>query len=172
MKKHRNDAPFPAAATATLPNRARGAQLANENARKHGTYARDAGRIDRRRTVDRRVLATVEALEDALGPRLTPQRALIVANIGRRLRDLARIEAYVAELGTVVHKRRRDVLPIVEKSWKLLDSINRDLERLGLDVEKIAPRALGDHLADRYGRATEPPDALGDDGEPDEPTRG
>lgn len=138
-----------------VPDRATGGQPRNRNARKHGVYSADAGRIDLRRTVDRRVLATVEALEEALGSRLTPQRALILANIGRWLRDLAKLEAYEAELGTVVHRRRRDVLPVTEKRWKLQESINRAVERLGLDVEPARGKTLEDVVATFEARATE-----------------
>jgi len=167
MKNHRKDGHFAPAATAALPNRARGAQPANANARKHGTYAADAGRIDLRRTVDRRVLATVEALEAALGDRLTPQRALILSNVARWLRDLAKLEAYEDELATIVHRRRRDVLPVTEKRWKLQEAINRAVERLGLDVEPVRGRTLGDLVATYQRRDAEPQDAPEADGEPE-----
>lgn len=144
---------------AARQKRAPGAQRSNRNAVKHGIYARNAGRIDRRRAVDRRVLETIAAIEQAIGPRLTPQRALILANVGRRLRDLARIEAYEDELGTIIARRKRAAWPITEAKWKLLDAINRDLERIGLDVEKRLGPTLDDIRAryaerERYGGRT------------------
>lgn len=115
------------------PKRAPGGQPGNRNAVKHGLYARDAG-IDRRRAVDRGVIETVAGIERALGARLTPLRAALLAHVGRRLLDVAKIDAYEAEIG-MPNLGRRGVLPLIEKKRRLLDSITRDLERIGLDAE-------------------------------------
>jgi hypothetical protein len=118
------------------PKRASSAQPNNINARMHGLRARDAGRIDRRRSVDRRVLETICALEEALGDRLTPQRALILANVGRRLRDLA--------------WSRRAARPVAtysggsERTATVAGEVKRKQKRRGTGcapVEQVVPRS-------------------------------
>lgn len=114
---------------------------------KHGLRAKKASKIDRRRTVDRQVLATIAAIEQKLGEeRLTPQRRLILANVGRQLRDLAKIEDFELEVG-IIDQRRRAPWPIVEAKWKLLDNVARQLERLGLDGPKKKSGSLADVFA-------------------------
>lgn len=92
------------------------------------------------------------AIEEALGERLTPQRSLIIANIGRRLRHLALLEAFEAELGTIGNVRMRAVTPLTESIWKLLDSIERSLERIGLDRTARKAASLADIVAS-FGKA-------------------
>lgn len=121
----------------------------NALSKKHGLHSRAHAKIDRRRTVDRRVIATLRAIEQKLGERLTPQRAVILANIGRQLRDLATIEAFEERVG-IIDKRRRAPWPISEAKWKLLEHVARQLERLGLDGEKKKARSLTDIVA-TYG---------------------
>src|SRR5262249_19281711 len=85
-----------------------GAPIGNKNAQKNGLYAKDAGRIDLRRREDRAVSNTLRAIEEDLGgSALSAQERIILANFGRRLKDLFKIDAY-------------------------LDAIRRDLESLGL----------------------------------------
>lgn len=145
-------------------NRARGAPAGNQNARKHGLRARDAGRIDLRRTEDRRAMHAIAAIETALDEELSPQRALILTNVGRKIRDVLRIEAYEHELGSIIHKRRRDVIPVTQAKWKLLESIERSLERLGLDGVQVLgepDHRLWSELARRHAAAHHPaPDRL------------
>lgn len=128
----------------------KGPPKGNRNRLKHGLRAARKP-LDRRKAVDRRVLATMAALEGALGTRMSPQRALIIANIGRQLSDLAKAEAYESELesarGSLFNRTKHAPLPITEAKWRLLDSINRNLERIGLDVSGSAEESLEDIVA-------------------------
>lgn len=137
-----------------------GAPKGNTNGKTHGLRIKKRRAIDMRRGHDRRAMQTVRALEAALGENLTPQRALILANVGRRLRDLARIEEFEENQHSIVITRKRAAMPITESKWKLLDSINRDLERVGLERAKGKAKSLDDIHA-RYGRKD---DSGGDDG--------
>lgn len=133
-------------ASGAKPNRKPGAPKANKNAMTHGLYSRDAGRIDLRKREDRAVFETLQAIERDLGD-LSAQQALILAGIGRQLRDLHRVEAYLAGLKSIVNKRRRSLLPVVIEKHRMLESIRRDLEALGLERVKREPMKLQEYLA-------------------------
>lgn len=131
----------------------RGAPIGNKNALKHGLKASNRKPFDKRRGTDRRALATVAAIEEALGARATPQRALIIANIGRYLRDYALLQAWEDRKhdGEIVAKGGK-VYPTTEARWKLLERIERALERIGLDREQRDAIDLAGHLAETYGK--------------------
>jgi hypothetical protein len=87
-----------------------------------------------RRHEARVVAAALAALEADLGGavELSAMEQLILAGIGRRLRDLHKIESYIDGLSSIANRRSRAVFPIVETKHKILDGLHRDLERLGL----------------------------------------
>lgn len=124
------------------------------------------------------MLATIRAIETALGPKLTPQRSLILANLGRKLRDLAKCESYEDELRSIIDKRRRSIWPVTEQKWKLLESINRDIERVGLELGAKKAASLEDVVASfvrRDDEESEPEPTAADGaapGEADEPESG
>lgn len=127
-------------------------QPGNTVSTKHGLRGERRKAIDRRRTVDRAAALTVEAIEAKLGPeQMTPQRAVILRNIGRQLRDLGLIEAFELKVG-IIDKKNRRAWPIVEAKWKLLENVARQLERLGLDGPKRKATSLADVMID-YGPA-------------------
>jgi hypothetical protein len=105
----------------------------NQNNRKHGLYARNAGHVDMRRREDRAVAEALAALERDLGSdELSAQERIILAGIGRRLRDLFKIDGYLDTLSSIANRRRRALHPIVIQKHAILDAIRRDLEALGL----------------------------------------
>jgi hypothetical protein len=125
----------------SVPKRRSGGQLGNQSARKHGVYCRDAGRIDLRKREDRAIFETIRAIEAELGGSdLTAQRRVILDGLGRKLRDVLKIESYLATLSSIVNKKRRSLIPIVLEKHRILESIRRDLETLGLD--RAEPRAI------------------------------
>lgn len=136
-----------------VPGNTAGARFKRGNRvrEQHGLRTRKRAPIDRRRAVDRRVLDTIAAVEEALAERLSPQRRLILANIGRRLRDLAKMEAWENEHG-LFDQRRRSLTLVSEAKHKLLESIDRALERLGLDVARRTGPTLDDKMK-QYTRA-------------------
>lgn len=160
-----------AVAGAEPPNRARGGQPGNRNTRKHGLYAKDAGRVDMRRREDRAVFSTVQAIEEDLGgsSAISAQRKVILDGIARKLRDLFKIEAYLGGLTSIVNKRRRCLLPVVLEKHRLLESIARDLERVGLERRKRDPLDLKAYLAERTPAAQEPRNGDGPEQRSDAP---
>lgn len=76
---------------------------------------------------------------------------MILANIGRRLRDLARIEDFEATLPDIADQKRKAPYPIIEAKWKLLETIDRALERVGLDRSEGKATSLADVVA-RYSK--------------------
>lgn len=176
MRTSSNDAGFSGAATAQLPpqgkqrggqprpQRAGGGQPRNKNAAKHHLYSRDAGKVDLRRREDRAVVQTLAALEADLGD-VSAQEALILAGIGRKLRDLAKIEEYLDGLSSIVNKRRKDLLPIVAKKHQLLESIRRDLESIGLRRRTKDVPDIGRYLSERYGAQDAPNGRAEDNGQ-------
>jgi hypothetical protein len=95
-------------------------------------------------------LATLSAIEADLGE-VSAQKALILAGVGRKLRDLAKIEEYLDGLTSIVNKKRKDLIPIVARKHALLESIRRDLEAIGLERRTREAPDIGRYLAERYG---------------------
>jgi len=142
-------APLPVPASETVKRRP-GAPKGNQNARKHGLRTRNFRAFDRRKGADRRALETVAAIERALGEkRATPQRLLILANVARRLRDLAKVDGYLARTGEFIGKSKGmpTPTPLVEYRLRLLESIDRAMERIGLDAGAPARATLADVVA-------------------------
>jgi hypothetical protein len=109
-----------------------GAPFGNKNGQKHGLYAKDAGHVDMRRREDRAVSAALRAIEEDLGgAELSAQERVILANLGRRLKDLFKIDAYLDTLPSIANKRTRALWPVVQQKHAILDAIRRDLESLG-----------------------------------------
>jgi hypothetical protein len=132
----------PAEGSAATPKRARGAQKCNSNAKKHGLYGADARRVDLRRREDRAVFETLRAIEGDLGgtDEISSQQRVVLESIGRKLRDLLKLEAYLESGISIINKRRRCLIPAVLEKHRILESIRRDLETIGL--ERRQPKAL------------------------------
>ena len=101
----------------------------------------------------------MKKLEDWMKAQIDKHRVEPNSGLGEAIQYMRKhcaelIEAYEEELGTIVHRRRHSPLPIVESKWKLLDAINQDLERIGLDVEPKERERLNGYLAERYGERT------------------
>lgn len=133
----------------------------NQRARKHGLYAKDAGKVDLRRREDRAVHNTLCAIERDLGGSadLSAQRSVILDGLGLKLRHRFKIEAYLAGLSSIVNKRNRSLLPVVIELHRILESIARDLERLGLERVVSPEKDLAQIEAEYAERAPEPPAA-------------
>jgi hypothetical protein len=121
----------------------------NRNAKKHGLYAGDARRIDMRTREDKAVFQTLRAIEEDLAD-LSAQKRLILDGIGRKLRDLFKLEAYIGGLSSIVNKRARALLPAVVEKHRLLESIRRDLESVGLE-RRSRELKLADYLGAKKG---------------------
>ncbi len=135
---------------AATPKRARGAQTGNRNARKHGLYAADARRVDLRRREDRAVFETLRTIEGDLGgvEEISSQRHVILEAIGRKLRDLLKLEAYLDGV-SIINKRRRCLIPAVLEKHRILESIRRDLETIGLDRKVKQPRSITEYIREK-----------------------
>jgi hypothetical protein len=125
---------------------AAGAPKGNRNARKHGLYAQDARQIDMRRREDRAVFAAIRAIEEDLGD-ITAAKRLILDGIGRKLRDLFKLDAWLETLVSIVNKRKRCLLPAVVEKHRLLESIRRDLEVLGLERHAKQLPSIHEYMA-------------------------
>jgi hypothetical protein len=111
-----------------------GAPVGNKNAQKHGLFAKDAHRVDMRRRENRAVAAALRAIEDDLGgvTTLSAQEREIIANLGRRLKDLFKIDTFLDSVPTIANRRTRSLWPVALHKHVILDAIRRDLESLGL----------------------------------------
>ncbi|MET0153576.1 MAG: hypothetical protein ABW298_13325 [Candidatus Binatia bacterium] len=98
---------------------------------------------------DKAVFQTLRAIEDDLAE-LSAQRRLILDGIGRKLRDLFKVEAYVGGLSSIVNKRTRALIPAVVEKHRLLEWIRRDLETLGLE-RRSREIKLADYLEAKNG---------------------
>jgi hypothetical protein len=133
-----------------------GAPIGNKNAQKHGLYAKDAGRVDLRRREDRAVSNALRAIEEDLGgSALSAQERIILANLGRRLKDLFKIDAYLDTLSSIANKRSRTLWPVVAQKHAILDAIRRDLESLGLRRRAREGPSLADIAAEYANKGDE-----------------
>jgi len=124
----------------------------NRNAAKHGLYAGDARRIDMRTRADRAVFQTLRAIEDDLADLSTAKR-VILDGVGRKLRDLFKLEEYLTSV-SIVNKRTRSLIPAVVEKHRLLESIRRDLETLGLERRARQAVTLESIAAEYAAKAT------------------
>jgi hypothetical protein len=128
-----------------------GAPPANKNAQKHGLYAKDAGQVDMRRREDRAVAAALQAIEDDFGggTALSAQERVIIANFGRRLKDLFKIDTYLDTLSSIANRRTRTLWPVVLQKHLILDAIRHDLESLSLERRAREIPTLASYLEAR-----------------------
>jgi hypothetical protein len=118
----------------------------NQRARKHGLYAHDVSRVDMRKREDKAVFAALRAIEDDLAD-LSAAKRLILDGIGRKLRDLFKLDAWIETLESIVNKRKRALVPGVVEKHRLLESIRRDLEALCLERCAKLPPSIHEYMA-------------------------
>jgi hypothetical protein len=80
-----------------------------------------------RRREDRAVSAALQAIEDDLGcsTALSAQERVIIANLGRRLKDLFKIDTYLDTLPSPANRRTRSLWPVVLQKHAILDAISK-----------------------------------------------
>jgi|SRR5579872_358356 len=101
--------------------------------------ARGMSAVDRRSAGYRAVKAWRAEMVEALGgeQQVSPQRLTLLELAARSRLFLDHIDSYLLELPTLIIRRRKSVIPIVEQRQRLADSLGRQLQVLGLDrVEK------------------------------------
>jgi hypothetical protein len=99
-----------------------------------------------RRREDKAVAAAIEALEEDQPDHLSAAKRLILGGIARKLRDLLKLDAYLDPLVSIVNRRTRALIPAAVERHRLLESIRRDLEALGLERRTRELPALADYL--------------------------
>ncbi|MBI2998248.1 MAG: hypothetical protein HYY46_07300 [Deltaproteobacteria bacterium] len=119
--------------------------IGNQNALRHGGYARDramkGGKWDRRTRTYRAVAARERELCKALGPSMSPQKAGLV-------REIATLEAVLLPpldmylSGVKIVKRGGKIDGAVEVRLRLGVHLKELLKEIGLDKVKRPPRPL------------------------------
>lgn len=154
----------------------------NRNAVKHGhwTRVRDAKErglraIDRRTAEGQDATGFHLAIVDHMGgdDQITlPQRELAeLVTVTRWLRRS--VESYLVELGTVVNRRNRGVLPVARELLRIIGAEADLLEKIGLERRQAEPIKLDDYLRERVRGAHPAPviDTL-PEAQPDTPAGG
>lgn len=97
--------------------------------------ARGMSAVDRRSAGYRAVKAWRAEMVEALGgeQQVSPQRLTLLELAARSRLFLDHIDSYLLELPTLIIRRRKSVIPIVEQRQRLADSLARQLQTLGLD---------------------------------------
>jgi len=108
----------------------------NQNALRHGTYARDrvikGGRWDRRTRTYRAVEARIQEICKALGPSMSPQKAVLVREIATlEAVLLPPLDVYLA--GVKIVKRGGKVDGAVEVRLRLGVHLKELLKEIGLE---------------------------------------
>ena len=77
--------------------------------------------------------------------------------VGRRLKDLFKINTYLDTLPSTANRRTRALWPVVLHKHVILDALRRDLESLGLERSVRELPTLSAHLKASGNGETEPP---------------
>jgi len=105
--------------------------------------------IDGRTAAARYLLRWKEELTAALGDPSPQQLALIELCVRARA-VLDHIDAYIMEQPSLINRRHRRVLPVVEQRTKIADHLAKMLAQLGLErIPKPVP-TLQEYLAEKY----------------------
>lgn len=124
--------------------------------------------IDRRTSAARALLSwRTDLLEDLGGEEaVSAQRRALVELVTRTKLYVDTLDAWIMEQPSLVHARKRALLPVVVQRQQLADSMARILGQLGLERRaKQVPR-LDEYVAKRYGQdeARDPHKTDGQDG--------
>lgn len=139
------------------PDRRRGAQPGNANATRHGLSAlrrrlKGAGlkRNDGRSALERIKADWKAEIREARGE-LSPQEEVLLEAASTTWLLLNSVDAWLLEQRSLVNRRKRELLPVVQQRAGLVRNLRELLGDVGLKrVPKPSPR-LADHVAERYG---------------------
>jgi hypothetical protein len=187
MKKRRIHKGFAAAATTPLPSddgsagtpdRAPGAQPRNGNAVKHGHYSlarrlKNAGlkRSDGRSALERLKADWKADVRLSRGGELSPQQEALLEAASNTWLMLSSVDAWLLDQESLVNRRRRELLPVVQQRAALVRTLRELLGDIGLE-RTPARRPLLDAVFASYRRGAGPQDEPDDDGEPEGPADG
>jgi hypothetical protein len=133
-----------------------GAPMGNVNSRKHGSHRarlelKELVRrsMDGRTTEAREVAEWIGDLVADLGglENLTTAQRTIVEVAGITRMQLARVDAFIAAMPSLIHYRRRALFPIVAQRQALADGLCRRLNEIGLERKARRVPSLADYLA-------------------------
>jgi hypothetical protein len=130
----------------------------NQNARKSGAY-RARGELkelvyramDGRTTEAREVADWIGDLESDLGgvDNLSTQRRTLVALAGQTLLQIRRVDAFLARMPSMIHRKRRQLYPLVIQRQTLVNTLRQLLHDLGLDRQAKQVPSLQEYLQQR-----------------------
>jgi hypothetical protein len=107
-------------------------------------------RLDGRTAVAREVEAWKAAVRADLGGDLTRAQETLLDAAATTALLVSSIDAWIAQQPTVIAARKRALLPVVLQRQQLVDSLGRQLERLGLS-RRAKPVDLDAYVASRGG---------------------
>ena len=91
--------------------------------------------LDKRSSGGQELLFWRKALIDALGGQtdLTPQREMLVELATRQRLIISHIDAFIFGLPSLINRRKKSAIPIVMQRATLAESLQKTLDRLGLE---------------------------------------
>ena len=134
----------------------------NQNARKSGSYRASAelkelvrSAMDGRTTEAREVAEWVGDLVADLGgnDNLSTQKKTVVSLAGQTVLQLARVDSFLARMPSLVHRKRRQLYPIVLQRQTLVNTLRQLLGDLGLERRAKDVGSLADYLREKAANA-------------------
>lgn len=139
------------------PERRRGAQPGNANATRHGLSTlrrrlKGAGlkRNDGRSALER-IKADWKAEIRAARGELSPQEEVLLEAASTTWLLLNSVDAWLLEQRSLVNRRKRELLPVVQQRAGLVRNLRELLGDVGLKRVPKPARRLADHMTERYG---------------------
>jgi hypothetical protein len=130
----------------------------NQNARKSGAY-RAAGELKELvhlamdgRTVEARAVADwIGDLAADLGgvENLSTQQRTIATMAGQTWLQIGRVDAFIARMPSIAHRKRRQLYPIVVQRQGLVNTLRQLLSDLGLERRAKDVGSLADYLREK-----------------------
>lgn len=142
------------------PHRARGAQPGNANAQKHGlsTLARRLKNAGVKKNDGRSALERIKAdwkseIRVARGGDLTPQQETILEAAANTWLLLSSVDDWLLDQKSLVHRRRRELIPVIQQRSALVRTLRELLNDIGLSRVAKDVETLGEYLASRAADA-------------------
>lgn len=166
MSNHKDNLPTPTTdlpSTRSLetpppvaPNRERGAQRGNRNAKSHGLFSlqrrlKNAGlrKNDGRSAIERIKADWKGEIRTARGGELSPQHETILEAAANTWLLLASVDDWLLDQTSLVNRMRRELIPVIQQRSALVRSLRELLNDVGLTRVAKEVETLGEYLASR-----------------------
>lgn len=137
----------------TTVKRRRGETRAGLRAIKSKIELRGLAAIDLRSNAARALERWRVELTEALGGEesISPQKATLVDLACRSRLLLDHADAFILAMPTCINKRKKSMFPLVMQRMQIAESLQKTLERLGIERQAMNILTLEQHIEKTYG---------------------